>query len=155
MVNSPGEYDVKGIFVRGIPTIPTQTKNDKKMELNRRAIFSINLEGINIAFLGSFSQQTLTESQEEALGEPDILIVPIGDKSVLDAAGAVEIANHLEPYIIIPMHYKSPGMKVKLDNVDEFLKKTDDKGEQMEKLLIKKSDFEEEKTRVIVLSPQR
>lgn len=155
IINGPGEYDIKGVFVRGIPMNAGTKKEDKKPSIDRRSIYSIFLEGINIAFLGSFSENTLTESQEETLGEADILIIPVGGKGVLDASRAVELANQLEPYVIIPSHYKSSGLKVKLDSVDAFLKEFGDKGEEMEKLLIKKSDFEEEKTKVITLSPQR
>ena len=130
-------------------------KEEKKSSVDRRAIYSINAEGINIAFLGNFSENTLTESQEEALGEADILIIPVGGKGGLDASSATELSNQLEPFIIIPSHYKTSGLKIKLDSVDEFLKEFGDKGEDMEKLLIKKSDFEEEKTKVVSLSPQR
>jgi L-ascorbate metabolism protein UlaG (beta-lactamase superfamily) len=133
VINGPGEYDVKGVFVRGIPMSTGTKKEDKKSVIDRRAIYSINAEGINIAFLGSFSGNTLTEAQEEALGEADILIIPVGGKGVLDASSATELSNQL----------------------DEFLKEFGDKGEDMEKLLIKKSDFEEEKTKVVTLSPQR
>ena len=155
IIGGPGEYDVKGVFVRGIPMSTSAKKEDNKSAIDRRSIYSINIEGVNIAFLGSFSENTLTESQEEALGEADILIIPVGGKNVLDASHAVELANQLEPYVIIPSHYKSPGLKAKLDSVDAFLKEMGEKGEDMEKLLIKKSDFQEEKTRVITLSPQR
>ena len=155
IINGPGEYDVKGVFVRGIPMNTGAKKEEKKSSVDRRAIYSINAEGINIAFLGNFSENTLTESEEEALGEADILIIPVGGKGGLDDSSATELSNQLEPFIIIPSHYKTSGLKIKLDSVDEFLKEFGDKGEDMEKLLIKKSDFEEEKTKVVTLSPQR
>lgn len=155
IIDCPGEYDVKDVFVRGVPAADSKKSEEKAQKLDRRSIFSINLEGINIAFLGAFSEKTLTESQQEDLGEPDIVVLPVGGAGVLDAHQAMEVANQLEPYIIIPMHYKTPGLKIKLDSLDSFLKEIGDKAEEQEKLLIKKNDFEEEKTKIIALKPQR
>jgi hypothetical protein len=44
---------------------------------------------------------------------------------------------------------------VKFDALDRFLKEMGGKSEEMEKLLIKKAELEEEKTRLIILTPQR
>jgi len=35
---------------------------------------------------------------------------------------AVEIIGQLEPRIVIPMHYKLPGLKAELDPVEKFIK---------------------------------
>ncbi|PIR97256.1 MAG: lactamase [Candidatus Doudnabacteria bacterium CG10_big_fil_rev_8_21_14_0_10_41_10] len=155
VIDNPGEYDIKGVFVHGIPADNSKKIEGKKPEVDRRSIFSITLEGINLAFLGSFSENTLSETQLEELGQPDIVILPVGGKDVLNAHQAMKVANQLEPFVIIPMHYKTPGLKIKLDSLDSFLKEIGDKSEEMDKLLIKKTDFEEEKTKIVALKPQR
>ncbi len=156
IIDSPGEYDVKNVFIRGIPATAAKNQTEaKKIETDNRAIYLLTLEGINLGFLGSLKEKALTQSQIEEMNNIDVLLVPVGGNSVCDAEEAVGIVNELEPKIVIPMHYKTPGIDVKLDSVERFLKEMGGKGEEMDKLLVKKSELEEEKTRIVVLTPQR
>ena len=141
--------------MRGIPLEKKKNNNDSSPKLNREAIYTLNLENINVGFLGCFPQQNLTENQIAELNNIDVLMVPVGGKPTCDAEAAVEIINKLEPYVVIPMHYKIPGLSLKLDPLNLFLKELGEEHEEMEKLLIKKNDFQEEKTRIVVLKPQR
>lgn len=152
IIERPGEYDIQGAFIKGVPTV---AEPDKKTLINRRGIFSILIEGITIGFLGNFSAKELTDTQVEDLNDVDILLVPIGSNGVCDAKTASAIINQIEPKIVIPAHYKTPGFTVKLDPIDRFLKEMGGKEEEMEKLVIKKADLEEEKTKLVVLEPQR
>ena len=49
-------------------------------------------------------------------------MVPVGGKYTLDAKGAVEAINQIEPKIIIPMHYKLKDVKIDLDGPEKFVK---------------------------------
>jgi L-ascorbate metabolism protein UlaG (beta-lactamase superfamily) len=155
LVDGPGEYDVKGAFIRGIPLSVKIPADEKKIIINRRAIYAVTLENLTLGFLGSLNEKTLTESQVEELNDVDILLVPVGGGPVCDAEAAMEIVNQIEPKVVIPMHYKTPGLGIKLDALDRFLKEMGGKSEEMDKLLIKKTDLEEEKTRLVILAPQR
>lgn len=155
VIQSPGEYDIKGIFVRGIPAAAAKNSGEKKPEINRQAIYLLTIEGMNVGFLGAFPQKNLTDNQIEELNNIDVLLVPVGGNMVCDAKVAVEIINELEPKIVIPMHYKTSSINVKLDPLDRFTKEMGSKGEAIEKLLVKKTDLEEEKTRLVILEPQR
>jgi L-ascorbate metabolism protein UlaG (beta-lactamase superfamily) len=156
LVDGPGEYDVKSAFIRGIPLAGKPAEGgEKKVGLNRRAIYAVTVEGLTLGFLGGLNVKTLTDSQIEELSDVDILLVPVGGGTVCDAEAAMEIVNQIEPKVVIPMHYKTPGLSVKLDALDRFLKEIGGKSEEMDKLLIKKSELEEEKTRLVILTPQR
>ena len=63
-----------------------------------------------------------SQSQVEALGTVNIALVPVGSGNGLNAAKAAEVVSLLEPGIVIPMHYKTPDCKLKLDTLDKFLK---------------------------------
>jgi L-ascorbate metabolism protein UlaG (beta-lactamase superfamily) len=156
LIDSPGEYDVKGIYIHGSSVAAVaSSKSDKKITLDKRGIFSLSIEDMNLGFLGAFPESALTESQEEDLNNIDILLVPCGGGTVTDSEGAVKIINQLEPKLVIPMHYKIPGLKEKLDTVELFLKEIGSKADTMDKLLVKKNDLQEEKTQIITLNPQR
>jgi len=53
----------------------------------------------------------------------DVLLLPVGGVSTINAAKAAEVVRQLEPKVVIPMHYKTPALKNKeLEPVDKFLK---------------------------------
>jgi len=67
----------------------------------------------------------------------------------------MNIVNELEPGVVVPMFYKTSGVSLKLDPVERFVKEMGGKGEELEKLLIKKGDLDPEKTKFVILTPQR
>ncbi len=156
VIDGPGEFDVKNLFVHGI-SAQGELKN-KQNGFDYTTIYSIHMEDIRLGFLGSLKQKELTDTQLEALGEIDILFVPVGGKTVCDAEEAVTIVNQIEPHIVIPMHFAQKGLKLTLDKIEPFLKEMGStKTEPQEKFTIKKSNFAEigDSTQVIALNPVR
>ncbi|MEJ0021652.1 MAG: MBL fold metallo-hydrolase [Candidatus Doudnabacteria bacterium] len=147
MIDGPGEYDIKDAFVIG-----TEAENK---ELGKNTIYSIEVEGIRIAFLGPIKQASLTDEQKETLEGSDIVLVPVGGKQILDYENATKIATQLEPFIIIPHSYKTAGLTLNLDKLDKFLQEMGGKHTEEEKLTLKKKDLTGEQTQLIILTPQR
>jgi L-ascorbate metabolism protein UlaG (beta-lactamase superfamily) len=147
VVTGPGEYDIKEAFIIG-----TAAENKT---LGPTTIFSIELEGIRIAFLGPINQSQLTDEQKESLEGADIVLVPVGGKDILDFESGAKIATKLEPFIVIPHSYKIPGLSLNLDKLDKFLQEMGGKHEEMEKLTLKKKDLVGEQTSLVILTPQR
>lgn len=145
-ITDPGEYDIKGVTVTGIPL---------KQEDKYVTIFLIEADDIRILNLSHISSFNLSEDALEELGEIDILILPVGGNTVLSASAASKIVNSIEPKIVIPSHYKIPGVILDLDSKDKFIKEMGGKKEEMEKLTVKKKDLVEEGVKVVVLEPLR
>lgn len=145
-ITDPGEYDIKGVTITGIPL---------KQEDRRVNIFLIESEDVRLLNLTHVKEFNLSEDELEELGEIDVLILPVGGNTVLAAAAASKIVNAIEPKIVIPSHYKIPGLILDLDSKDKFIREMGGKKEEMEKLTIKKKDLLEEETRVIILEPLR
>lgn len=152
VIDCPGEYDVKGVFVKGIPSFHDKVQG---AERGVNTIYIIEVEGIRVAHFGDFGQGELTDEQREELNGVDIVFLPVGGVYTVDAHDAAKVLGQIEPKIVIPMHYAIPSLAIKLNRVDDFLKEMGDKIETIEKLSIKKKDFTEENTRVVVLTPQR
>jgi len=147
LIAGPGEYDVKGIFVQGIGSF----HNEKK---ERNTIYKLEAEGIRLCHLGDLGQKELTPEQLEAVGDVDILMIPIGGVYTIDGKEATKIMAQIEPKIIIPMHYKLPGLKIKLDSLDLFLRALGIKSlEKMPKLSVKAKDLPKEEVKIMVLEP--
>lgn len=140
VISGPGDYETKGIFIRGFMT---KTTLDKKEYIN--TIYSLAVDGINLCFLGALSDEKITADVREAIGTPDILFVPVGGGEVLAAAPAYKLAVSLEPKLIIPMDYDAASLKTFLKEAGE------DKVAPIEKLTIKKKDLEGKDADVVIL----
>lgn len=145
VIKGPGEYESAGLFVRGYSS---KTNYGEKERIN--TIYTVTIDGINVAYLGALDQTELEPEAKEALGESDILFVPIGGEGVLNAADAYQMAVKREPAIIIPIHYGAVGEK---DALKDFLKEGGQTGlKPVDKLTIKKKDLEGKKGEIVVLS---
>ena len=105
-VNSPGDYEIKDIFIKGIMT---ETKLGGKKYIN--TIYSLTIENISLCFLGAISDEKLTSAVREQIDSPDILFVPIGNNDLLSPISAYKLAVTLEPKVIIPMDYDEKTLK--------------------------------------------
>lgn len=153
LVNSPGEYEVKRVKIRGILSFH-DSEGGTKRGLN--TLYVIELEGIRILHLGDIGQELLDDYQLGEVGEVHILMVPVGGFFTIDGKTAAGIVNQIEPKIAIPMHYKVPKLAVKeLTDAKEFLEELgEEEAAAQEKLTVKHKDFLEEqaKTKLVLLS---
>jgi hypothetical protein len=143
VISGPGEYEVKGIFIKGLPGV-----SNYGGEQRINTIYTLSLEGMNICHLGAQSAVELQKEADEAIDEVDILFVPIGGEGVLDAQNAYKLAVSLEPKLIIPIHYGDIGNKEALKT---FLKEAGENPTPIPKLTLKKKDLEGKEAEVVVL----
>lgn len=151
LIEDPGEYEVKNVFIQGIPSFHD---NSQGRERGENTIYTIEAEALRICHLGDFGQKELNQEQLEAIGEVDILMIPVGGVFTISAKEAPKIMSQIEPKITIPMHYALPKLKIKLDPLDKFLKTFGIKSlEPIKKFSIKKKDLSPEEAKIIVLKP--
>jgi L-ascorbate metabolism protein UlaG (beta-lactamase superfamily) len=146
VLDGPGEYEIGGVFITGITTL-----NEAKS--NRNVLYLFDYGGLTIAHLGDMTKVP-AQTQIEPLEQVHILLVPVGGGNSLNAAQAAELVSMLEPNIVIPMHYKLPGLTLDLEDVDRFLKEmgvTEPKEE--ETLKVSLSNLPEE-TEIVLLQPK-
>lgn len=153
VVDGPGEYEIGGTFITGIRMLPSG-KNDQKKEITpQNNVFVIYMDDIAICHLGDLNHVP-SQNQVEDMGNIDVLMVPVGGQNALNAAQAAEVISLIEPYIVIPMHYKLPDVTVKLDPVDKFLKEMGiTKADGIASLRLTQSSLPEE-TQVVLLEPK-
>ncbi|MBC8249292.1 MAG: MBL fold metallo-hydrolase [Anaerolineales bacterium] len=147
IIVGPGEYEVCGVFITGIPTFHDRKKGASR---GRNTVFLFDFEGLTVCHLGDLGHVP-TQSQVEALSDIDVLLVPVGAVSTINAAQAAEVISLLEPRLVIPMHYKTKVLNVKLDHVSKFLKEMGLSNlATQESLKVTKSSLPEE-TQVLLL----
>jgi hypothetical protein len=144
VVDGPGEYEIKGIFVHGFPS---KTVYGGQERINTIYVFEV--DSIRVAYFGAISDKELSSEIKEAIGDVDIVIVPIGNDEVLAPGDAYKMALKREPKVIIPIHFGDVGQK---DSLKEFLKEAgDDKIKPIDKLTIKRKDLIGKEGEVVVL----
>jgi L-ascorbate metabolism protein UlaG (beta-lactamase superfamily) len=149
VITGPGEYEIGGVFITGVQT------NGRKRGPNeaRNTLYVFDYSGVTVAHLGDL-RRVPSQAQVEALGEVNIVLVPVGGGGGLNAAKAVEVISLLEPGIVIPMHYGTPAASLKLAPVTKFLKEMGiGKVDPQPSLKVTRSSIPSE-TRVVVLEHQ-
>ena len=125
LVRGPGEYEIGGVLIIGIATFHDDEKGSVR---GKNTIYLMEVDGVSICHLGDLGH-VLTTEQVEELGDVDVLLLPVGGVSTIDASMAAEVIRQLEPQAVIPMHYKTPAISRPLDPVEKFLKEM---GKEME-----------------------
>ena len=117
LVTGPGEYEISNMLIIGVATFHD---NDRGSTRGKNTVYLIEMDEVSICHLGDLGH-VLTDEQVEELGSVDVLLPPVGGVSTINAPVATEIVRQLEPKIVIPMHYKTPAIKLELEPVDRFL----------------------------------
>ena len=150
LVNTPGEYERKGIHVRGILSYHD---NQEGVERGLNTIFVIKTEEMNVCHLGDLGQDKLNEKQLDEIGDVDILMIPVGGRYTIDGKTATEIISQIEPKVIIPMHYKINDLKIDLDGPEKFVKELGLTPEKVEdKYRIQKKNLPAEELKLVMFS---
>ncbi len=150
-VRGPGEYEVAGVSVIGLPTYHDAEKGAKE---GRNTVYLIEMDDVRVCHLGDLGHK-LDDAEAEAVASPDVLLVPVGGRTTMNAEQAAEVVRQLEPRFVVPMHYAIPGLKLQLDPVDRFLKEMGvTSPEPQPKLSVQKSSVSEYETKVVLLEPK-
>ena len=147
LINTPGEYEKKGIAIRGISSYHDKVEG-KERGLN--TIYIMKAEDMTICHLGDLGQEKLTENQVDEIGDIDILLVPVGGNYTINYKEAIEVIGQIEPKIIIPMHYKIKDLKVDLEGPEKFMKELGLTPEKVDKYKISKKLLPLEEMKLVI-----
>jgi L-ascorbate metabolism protein UlaG (beta-lactamase superfamily) len=151
VISGPGEFEIGDVFIIGIPMAPQKDK-DKNARLNM--IYVYDYHGLTVAHLGDLAYVP-SQSQIEHLGAVDIAMVPVGGGKALTPSQAAEVISLIEPSIVIPMHYKTDSVTLKLGKVDRFLSEMGiTKQEPLPELKVSKSNLSPETQVVLLMAPK-
>ena len=150
VLTGAGEFEIGDVFITAVQTGGGKKGKDK----TRNTLYVFDYDGITVAHLGDM-QEIPTQSEVEALGTVNVLLVPVGAGGSLNAAKAAEVVSLLEPNLVVPMHYSTTGSKLKLDAPNKFLKEMGlGKTESQPSLKVTRSGLPDE-TKVVVLDYQK
>lgn len=140
VIKGPGEYEVSDIMFQGFAT--------KGYDDRVNSIYYFEFDGMKILFLGAMYQPEISIEAKQAIGDVDILFVPIGGKTVVDAAAAHKLAVSFGPKVIIPMDY---GSDQESGALKDFLKESGDEIKPIDKWTVKSKDLAGKEQDVVVI----
>lgn len=117
-ISGPGEYEIGGVLIIGVPSFHDAEKGAVQGKNN---VFAIEIDDIAICHLGDLGHP-LSSNQIEEIGNVDVLLVPVGGGTTINAAQAAGIIRNIEPKIVIPMHFKTPELNREINSSEKFLK---------------------------------
>lgn len=105
VIDQPGEFEVSGVSVVGLPARAHIDEEGAKTA----TVFKIVTDDIKVLVTGHIYPD-LTDQQLETIGLIDVMVVPVGGNGyTLDGIGALKVIKKVEPKLIIPVHYADKG----------------------------------------------
>ena len=96
-------------------------------------IFVFPLDGLRICHFGDFGQPALRPEQRGAIGDIDVLFLPVGGGPTIAPDAGAALVRELRPALVVPMHYRTPAIDVGfLDPPDAFLEALGARVERLE-----------------------
>jgi len=129
IINGPGEYERKGIFVEGV------SPN------GNGPVYVFRAEQITVCYLGKL-KHSISDEAAKKIGDIDILITPLGEDGTISTKEVSKVISQIDPRTVIPMLY--------LD-IESFKKSESITGEAIDSLKIKKADLPEEERKFYIL----
>jgi L-ascorbate metabolism protein UlaG (beta-lactamase superfamily) len=118
VIDKAGEYEVNGLRIRGIETNHDNVGGTKR---GKNIVFIFEMDGMRIAHFGDIGEIP-DEETLKAIGGVDVMLVPIGGIYTIDHTEALRLANLVRPNVVIPMHYSTPDVNIKLGPLAPMLR---------------------------------
>jgi len=117
VISSPATTSVGEINISGVSTFHDESQGSER---GGNIIFTVEMDGLKVTHLGDLGHP-LSEKEVAEIGQPDVLLVPVGGYFTIDASSASKIVERLAPRIVIPMHYKTECCGFPIAPIDGFL----------------------------------
>lgn len=86
----------------------------------------IRTGGLRIVHMGDIGELSLSYTQLQEIGTPDVLMIPVGGYYTVNGAQAAALVAQMHPRVIIPIHFRTPALNAdlrsKLGPVSDFLR---------------------------------
>lgn len=148
ILSTPGEYAAHGVAILGLPSFRDAENGAKR---GQNTIFVFETEDLRLCFLGALGGEPDASTMEKLSGV-DILFLPAGDADTLPINQLDDIVRKIEPKVVVPMHYKIPGMTTSLPDEQAFCKVIGNcPKEKIPKWNVKAKDLEGKNMEVVLL----
>ena len=100
-IDQPGEYEVSGVSIYGIPA----RAHIDEASGRTATMYKLIIDDLRILVTGHVYPE-LSDKQLEQIGMIDVMLVPVGGNGyTLDGVGALKLIKKVEPKLVVPTHY--------------------------------------------------
>lgn len=157
ILTKEGNYEIGGVHITAIKSWHDGEEGKNRGE---NLIFKFRMDGLEICHLGDLGEEC-SSALLEAILPVHVLLIPVGGTYTIDAEQAKEYVDRIMPSVVIPMHYKTKGLNLDLDKVNEFTGLFDD--EEVEEIVESedteieffRDDISDDTTTIIVLEREK
>jgi L-ascorbate metabolism protein UlaG (beta-lactamase superfamily) len=112
----PEGVDVRGLHVEAVRVFETP----ERLPEDEVTIIHFRSEGMHLAFLGDLGH-ALADAELDPLRGAEIVLAAAGGPPTIDFPEIPGLIDALRPRLVIPMHYKTPGINLNIQPVERFL----------------------------------
>jgi L-ascorbate metabolism protein UlaG (beta-lactamase superfamily) len=112
----PAGTEFRGVEIGAVPVYETP----ERLAGDEVAIVHLRAEGLHIVFLGDLGH-ALTEPELAPLRGADVVLAPAGGPPTIDYPEIPPLLAAIGPRLVIPMHFKTPKIDLKIQPVERFL----------------------------------
>lgn len=151
VLRQSGDPGIKDVRFRWVNTYHDSSGGRDR---GKNAALVIEDHGLTICHLGDLGH-ILSPVQIQAIGRVDVLLIPVGGKYTIGPREADRVIGQLKPRIVIPMHYKTPALRLDLEGVRVFTQgKSNVVYSKTDTYSVSPKTLPKE-TRIVVLKPPR
>ncbi|HDM23665.1 MAG TPA: Zn-dependent hydrolase [Candidatus Bathyarchaeota archaeon] len=120
-----GVWSIHGVEIMGITSFHDKFQGRQR---GKNIVYKFTVDEVSFCHLGDIGHE-LADEQLKAIGKVHVLFIPVGGTYTIGPREAVNIIEKMNPNIVIPMHYRIPGLKLPIAEVDDFIDVAEDKFE--------------------------
>ena len=96
IIDKIGMYNLNDIYIKGTPSYHDKDKGAKRGD---NIIFTFKMDDYTLCHLGDLGH-TLSNNDIDAIGDVDILFIPVGGNYTIDGKEASEVTKKINPKIV-------------------------------------------------------
>lgn len=112
----PEGVDFRGVAIGAIPVYETP----ERLAGDKVTIVHLCSEGLHIVFLGDLGH-ALNASELAPIRGADVVLIPAGGSPTIDFPEIPGLLDAIAPRLVVPMHFKTPKIDLKIQPVERFL----------------------------------
>jgi L-ascorbate metabolism protein UlaG (beta-lactamase superfamily) len=121
VVDSTVSETILGVKMRAVQAFHDEDDGRKRGNIR---LYCFEMDGVSFCHLGDLGH-TLSDDAVSAIGDVDVLFIPVGSVFTIDGPAAWEIVKKIRPKVAIPMHYRVRGLSLSIRPLGDFLDQVD------------------------------
>jgi L-ascorbate metabolism protein UlaG (beta-lactamase superfamily) len=104
-----------------ITAVAASEGSDRPDDPKANALYAFELDGIAVCHMGDVGTPLAEEQLAPLRGRAEVLLALAGGGLTIALPDLDRVIDELDPRVVVPMHYRIPGLRYRVGPVQEFL----------------------------------